>query len=206
MTRRPGSVWIYHITDLANLPGILAAGGLQSDKAMGAIAHSEIGYSHIKVRRLTEIRIPCCANAFVGEFVPFYYCPRSPMLYTINKGNTGRPTGCQSTIVHLVSRTEVGMSLGRPWAISDGNAGAFHTTFMAAPEALDTLDWAAIETNHWSGKVHQKHSEFLVKDFFPWEGFDGIGCLNGHAEAELKKLLSGAKHVPQIAVRPDWYY
>jgi len=206
MTGRPDPVWIYHITDLANLPGILAAGGLQSDKVMNAKAHSNIGYSHIKQRRLTEIQVPCCGDAFVGEFVPFYYCPRSPMLYTVNKGKTGRQPGCQCTIVHLVSTVEIAMGLGRPWAVSDGNAGAHHTSFMAAPQALDTLDWATINSNQWSGKTHQKMAEFLVKDSYPWEGISHIGCLNNQAEAALRELLQGATHVPSIAVYPSWYY
>src|SRR5688572_18575557 len=96
---------IYHITDIENLPAILATGGLVSDVALAdAGAKPEvIGYAHIKHRRMHVTQIPCCGNRFVGEFVPFYYCPRSPMLYTINRGNTGRPAGCQRTIVHLVS-------------------------------------------------------------------------------------------------------
>lgn len=206
MTGKPDTVWIYHITDLANLPGILAARGLQSDKVMSAKDYSNVGYSHIKQRRLTEIVVPCCGNAFVGEFVPFYYCPRSPMLFTVNKGSTGRPAGCQSTIVHLVSNVDYGMSLGRDWAISDGNAGAYHTSFMDEKDALDSLDWTSIKSDQWSGKTHQKMAEFLVKDFFPWEGILGIGCMDSRAEAQVKKVLEGEAHVPRVAVKPSWYY
>lgn len=206
MKGKPESVRIFHITDLANLPGILATGGLQSDKVMNAKAHSDIGYNHIKLRRLTEIQIPCCNDAFVGEFVPFYYCPRSPMLYTVNRGSTGRQPGCQATIVHLVSTVEIAWGLGRQWAISDGNAGAYHSSFMADPEALNTLDWESINSDQWSGKTHQKMAEFLVKDFYPWEGITGIGCFNESAKIELGKILQGANHVPRIAVTPRWYY
>lgn len=101
---------IYHITDLANLRRIVAAGGLHSDVAMAEHDPEVIGYDHIKKRRATEIQVECCGNRFVGEFVPFYYCPRSPMLYTINKGNTGRPAGCQRTIIHLVSSVEAALA------------------------------------------------------------------------------------------------
>lgn len=206
MGQRPDVVWIYHITDIENLPRILAAGGLLSDKAMAGSDHTVIGHDHIKLRRLTELRIPSCGGAFVGEFVPFYFCPRSPMLFTINRGNTGRPAGCQKTIVHLYSRFEVGTSLGRPWAIGDGNAGARHTQFMSDPRALDSLDWEAINAIDWKGKQHQKQSEFLVKEFFPWQSFVGIGCFDTHAEQLLKRTLDGAEHVPKIAIKRNWYY
>ena len=129
MALRPAQVLIYHITDVENLPNILRDGGLHSDAVMAQRNSTVIGYAHIKERRLREIRVSCCDNRFVGEFVPFYFCPRSPMLFTINQGKTGRPAGCQTTIIHLVSSVATAISLGRAWAISDGNAGAYHTGF-----------------------------------------------------------------------------
>ena len=113
MALQPEQVLIYHITDVENLPTILIEGGLHSDAIMAQRNSTVIGYAHIKQRRLTEIRVPCCNNRFVGEFVPFYFCPRSPMLYAINQGNTGRPAGCQDTIVHLVSNVGTAVGLGR---------------------------------------------------------------------------------------------
>ena len=166
MIPRSDQTLIYHITDVDNLPGILAGGGLRSDAAMVQHNPAVIGYGHIKQRRMTEIRVDCCGNRFVGEFVPFYFCPRSPMLFTVNRGNTGRPVGCQRTIVHLVSTLAVGMGQNRPWAISDGNAGAFHTTFSSDLAALAGLDWAAIRATQWQGKTHQKSAAFLTADFF----------------------------------------
>ncbi len=174
MTPRPDQILIYHITDVRNLPGILAGGGLRSDAAMAQSNPAVIGYGHIKQRRMTEIRVDCCGNRFVGEFVPFYFCPRSPMLFSVDRGNTGRPSGCQRTIVHLVSTLAVGMGQNRPWAISDGNAGAFHTAFSSELAALAGLDWAAIRATQWQGKTHQKSAEFLLADFFDWSGCHAV--------------------------------
>lgn len=87
MQVNPEEILIYHITDVANLSGILTAGGLHSDAVM-ALKHPEvvIGYDHIKLRRLRELTVPCCGDRHVGEFVPFYFCPRSPMLLAVNNG------------------------------------------------------------------------------------------------------------------------
>ena len=136
MNVRPDQTLIYHITDVENLPGILAGGGLRSDVAMAEHNPSVIGYAHIKHRRMTKIQVACCGGRFVGEFVPFYFCPRSPMLYTVSAGKTGRPPGCQRSIVHLVSTVDAAISQSRPWAISDGNAGAFHAAFSSELAAL----------------------------------------------------------------------
>ena len=196
---------IYHITDVANLKAIVADGGLHSDATMQTRDYEGIGYSNIKKRRLEEIRVPCCGNRFVGEFVPFYYCPRSPMLYTINKGNTGRPVGCQTTIVHLVSRVGFAVDLGRQWAVSDGNAGAYHTSFFGELDAVRSLDWNAINADSWGGRQHQKHAEFLVESFFPFKGFTEIGCYDANAAAQVATIL-GTAYKPLVSVKRKWYY
>ncbi len=206
MSANPEPTLIYHITDVANLPGILADGGLWSDAAMARKKPTVIGYTHIKERRMKEIRVPCCGGRFVGEFVPFYFCPRSPMLFTINKGSTGREAGCQRAIVHLVSSVELGVGLGKAWAVSDGNAGAFHTWFGSTLEAIKTLDWAAIRATDWRGKTHQKSAEFLVEEFFPWTGILAVGCHNNAVAKQVEGLVNSQQHRPTVTVEPRWYY
>jgi hypothetical protein len=208
MPRDLSKILIYHITDVTNLAGILAAGGLHSDVALAKAGgpSMKIGYDHIKLRRMQEYRVACAGNRFVGEFVPFYYCPRSPMLYTINLGNTGRPAGCQNTIVHLVSNVQTAIDLGKPWALSDSNAGSSYADFFDDVAMLDSLDWDSINSNQWRGKMPQKMAEFLVADFFPWTAIQGIGCHNSKLVEQLGKLLNNSPHRPQIAARPGWYY
>jgi hypothetical protein len=206
MTDPPESTPIYHITDIANLRGIVEAGGLRADAAMSAFHPEVIGYDHIKKRRATEIRIGCCGNRFVGEFVPFYFCPRSPMLYSINRGNTGRPAGCQRSIVHLVSTVGLALAGATDWAISDGNAGASHSLFYKDLKELGALDWHAIRAAQWQGRTHQKMAEFLVADFFPWTALERIGCPNAEAERQVLEILDGIRHRPAVSVQPTWYY
>lgn len=206
MPRNPEQVLIYHITDVANLPGILKDQALYSDAVMAKGDPEVIGYDHIKKRRLHEIVVPCCQCRKVGEFVPFYFCPRSPMLFALDKGNTGRPAGCQKTVVHLVSTMAAGIATGRAWAISSGNAGAFHTTFSTDLQALEDLDWEAIRATSWQGKQHQKAAEFLLADSFPWSGIHLIGCQNSGVTAKVNALLEQCAHKPAVELKNNWYY
>ena len=206
MNHQPEHVLIYHITDVANLPGIIAEGGLHSDVAMAQRNPAVIGYTHIKERRMKQIRVACCGGRFVGEFVPFYYCPRSPMLFTINKGNTGLPSRCQRTIVHLVSTVALGIGLKRAWAISDHNAGTYYASFFGDVKALNGLDWTAIRATDWRGKTSQKAAEFLVADFFPWTGFHAVGCDNSAVAKRVQALVNSQPHRPAVTVEPGWYY
>lgn len=207
MPHDPTKTLIYHITDVENLAGIIGEGGLYSDAVMvKRTPEVIIGYDHIKKRRLKEIPVPCCGWRRVGEFVPFYFCPRSPMLFTINKGNTGRPAGCQKTIVHLVSSMQAGIEAGKQWAVSSGNAGAFHTTFKASLDALDALDWEAIRATQWQGQQHQKMAEFLVAEFFPWTEVLEIGCNHTSTLTRVRELIAASHHQPPTTLKPNWYY
>ena len=206
MSATPEQSLIYHITDVANLPDILTDGRLLSDAAMSEKNPTIIGYGHIKERRLKQIQVGCCGGRFVGEFVPFYFCPRSPMLFATNKGATGRPAGCQRTILHLVSRVSVGIGLGRAWAVSDGNAGAFHTWFGSTMLSIKLLDWEAICATDWRGKTHQKSAEFLVADAFPWTGIHAIGCHNNDVVMQVQEMVNSQQHRPAVTVESQWYY
>lgn len=204
----PRLVPAYHITGIANISSIVTRGGLFSDAQMAGANHN-IGYDHIKQRRLTEIQVTCCPNApFVGQFVPFYFSARSVMLYVVNQGKTGRPPGCQNGIVHLVCRVSTLANLGREWAISNGNAGAYHAVFRKDLAWLNELEWPAIRATSWSGMTHHKQAEFLVMDFVPWEAVELIGCYDDAAVGAVQLALrdAGAGHVPEVAVKRGWYY
>lgn len=205
----PAETHIYHITDITNLDGIFAKSELLSDALMRKqqIGPTEIGYAHIKDRRLTQYRIGCCNNRFVAEFVPFYFCPRSPMLCTINSGRTGRPVGCQKSILHLVSTVQRGYDLRQPWAISDGNAGSNYTTFSNDNGALERVNWEVVKSTNWAGeRLHTKMTEFLVADRFPISALVGIGCHNEDTATKTREIVR--KHGLDLTVKvfPNWYY
>jgi hypothetical protein len=128
------------------------------------------------------------------------------MLFTINQGRTGRAPGCQRTILHLVSNVEIAIALGQDWAISDGNAGAFHTSFDAHLRAMDGLDWPAIRARNWQGRTHEKAAEFLVADFFPWRCVQQIGCHNDKVAQQVNALIQNHSHQPSVDVQQTWYY
>jgi hypothetical protein len=76
MAHSPERTLIFHITDVANLRGIIAENGLHSDAVMVKRSPEVIiGYDHIKKRRLKEIPVPCCGWRRVGEFVPVLFLP-----------------------------------------------------------------------------------------------------------------------------------
>lgn len=209
-SRKPEEVLIYHITDASNLSSIIAAGGIFSDAKMQADPPQGppptiIGYTDIKQRRM-HLKVTCCNNKTVGQFVPFYFCPRSPMLYTINMGNTGRAPGCQNTIVHLVSRLDRAIEYCKQWAITDRNAAESGASFFCNLSGLDKINWNAIEARIWKDVRSEKMAEFLAADFFPWSAIHHIGVENDDIRNQVEKMVETARVKPWIDIQPSWYY
>ncbi len=209
---------IFHITHIDNLASIVEEGGLLSDRRLVDTRGDRvvIGLNTIKRRRLEELPVRCHPETNVGDYVPFYFCPRAPMLYMIHMRNTELIfRGGQGQIVHLVSTVEEAIQVAgsRPWAFSDGNAGAFYTQFSADIGQLSTfVNWNAVRTQWWSGQnvdptvKDKKQAEFLFHDQFPWTSILGIGVIQQPIADEVRQILSNADHTPQVAVKRDWYY
>ncbi len=212
----PAHPKVYHITHVDNLPTIVVDGRLLSDAAMiargGPVA--AIGMSGIKKRRVEQLEIPCHRGTKVGDYVPFYFCPRSIMLFVIHCANHPELTyrGGQGPIVHLEAdlRSVVAWAdaNGRRWAFSLSNAGAFYTEFRSGVDDLGDLDWAAIAaTDFRAPEVKEgKQAEFLVFGSFPWEFVTRIGVLSTGVRARATAALQGGVHRPPVEIRPDWYY
>ena len=110
--RAPKDPKIYHITHLDNLPQIVDS-VLWSDaeRIRRALNRTVVGMSEIKRRRLEELEVECHPGTKVGEYVPFYFCPRSIMLFLLYRGNHPDLTyrGGQSPIVHLEADLRAGV-------------------------------------------------------------------------------------------------
>jgi len=206
---------IYHITHLENLPGIVDD-VLWSDaeRIRRNLSCKVVGMSEIKRRRLEELHLDCHPGTKVGEYVPFYFCPRSIMLFLLHKGNHAdlTYTGGQRPIVHLQADlhrvVEWARSQGSRWAFSDGNAGTRYTQFFNNLEQLDILDWNAIAATTWKDLMvrERKQAEFLVEQFFPWALVERIGVIDEEIAQTVANVLSAATHRPEIVVAGNWYY
>lgn len=212
----PAQPRIYHITHVDNLAGIVTDGALLSDSVMVARRGptTMIGMSDIKRRRLQELRVTCYPDNFVGEYVPFFWCPRSVMLYLIYMDNHPELVyrGGQGPILHLEADFHESVAwadaIPRRWAFALTNAGARYTQFRNDLADLDDLDWDAIANQDFrnSAVKEKKMAEFLMHESFPWELVSSIGVHSDAVAAQVNGILAGAAHVPTVAVRRDWYY
>jgi len=216
MSQPPAQPKLYHITLAENLPGVIAAGGLWSDaeRIRQGLDTNLIGMSKIKQRRLT-LPVECHPGTTVGEFVPFYLCPRSVMLYILHRSNHPEVEyhGGQDPIVHLqadlLTVVRWAQAQGKPWACSVRNAGVeYGAGFFNQLEHLDRIDWAAVQaTDFRAATVREgKQAEFVLHGFFPWHLVEAIG-VNTQATAEVVHAhCRPVSHRPDVAIQRSWYY
>ena len=216
MTGIPDNPKIYHITHVNNLARIAEAGVLWSDakRVELGLDCQVVGMSTIKRRRLVELEVNCHPGTKVGEYVPFYFCPRSIMLYILHMANHPELTytGGQRPIVHMEAdlRKTVAWAKAhqRRWTFSDCNAGARYANFWANLGDLDKIDWAAMEAADFRDiKVKEgKQAEFLVHESFPWELVERIGVMDRAIAAQVNNTLREMIHKPVADVQRTWYY
>jgi ssDNA thymidine ADP-ribosyltransferase, DarT len=205
---------IYHITHIDNMARILADGGLYSDRAIAERGGPPvaIGMSRIKERRLT-LPVKCHDGDFVGDYVPFYFCPRSVMLYLMHKGNHPDLVyrGGQGPIVHLEADLEEVVAWAsaskRRWAFTLSNAGAHYTEFRSSLPDLKDINWTAVSAVDWqASEVKEgKQAEFLVHEWFPVSLVKRIGVASNAIKERVAQAFKPAVS-PPIVVKPDWYY
>ncbi len=212
----PDQPKLYHITHVDNLRGIVADGGLVSDREMiergGPV--QTVGMSGIKRRRVEELEVDCHPGTKVGDYVPFYFCPRSVMLYVILCANHPELTyrGGQGPIVHLEADLhaviEWAEANGILWAFALSNAGAYYTEFRFRANELDQLDWAAIAaTDFRAAEIKEgKQAEFLLYGRFPFDLVERIGVQSAAIRERAVEAISDGRHRPAIGVLPDWYF
>jgi hypothetical protein len=218
MTLVPDKPKVYHITHLRNIEDIARTALLWSDaKRLEHCLDCEmVGMSAIKQRRLEELEVTCHPGTKVGQYVPFYFCPRSIMLYILHRGNhpdLSYGEG-QRPIIHLQADLIAAINWAEEhnirWAFSDRNAGAYYANFYRRVEDLDKINWAAVESSDFREMVVKegKQAEFLIWESFPWSLVESIGVIDEQIGEQVKSKLSGLKgiHRPVVNVQPSWYY
>jgi O-acetyl-ADP-ribose deacetylase (regulator of RNase III) len=210
----PAHPKIYHIVHIENLASIVADGCLWSDAKMRARqGGTVIGMNVIKERRL-RLPVTCHRPSCVGDYVPFYFCSRSVMLYVIHCRNNPELSyrGGQEPIVHLESDLHNTInwaeSQGLRWAFSLSNAGAMYAQFRSRLDRLHEINWEAVSALDFRAAdiKEGKQAEFLVETLFPWSLVARIGVNSLQFAQQVANITIRSNHRPAVEIRPDWYY
>jgi hypothetical protein len=208
----PNPTLIYHITDLVNLSsmachGLLANSCIQRD----GIEYVNIAYDNLQARRARR-QVPLAPHGCLHDYVPFYFAPRSPMLYTINHGNVLDYQRGQTSVVHLVSTIQIIAEAGIPFVFTDAHAVVAYASFYNSIADLDNVDWELMTSNLWfdcdeyPDRKQRRQAEFLIYQHVPCSLLIEIGVLNAKVAERARIILAQAGLDIPVRVRRGWYY
>lgn len=211
--RRPVPTPVLHFTHVAHLADV-AEHGLLSDTVAGrrGLLTNEVGNRGIKERRRQRV-VPIPPGGVVADYVPFYFAPRSPMMYSIYRGNVPEYAEGTEPLVYLVSTIERLIEVGCTVVTTDRNAVLGYAEFRKGLDDLDGLiDWPLMRATMWNDtidepdRMERRMAECLVHEVVPWEAFLQVHVRNVDRRAEVEAALGQGIAPGPVHVTPDWYF
>ena len=197
---------LFHISHINNLASIIQSGGLISDaiRINQKIGNQNIGYSHIKQRRLQHL-VRVSQRGVIGNYVPFNFCPRSVMLFVVYRGHADY-NGGQQSILHLVTDVERVRAHNPDCFFTDIHADLGYAEQIVDFSRMKDLNWNAIGEHYWSNVKEAKQAEFLAFNSVPWAAIKEIAVINQQVAAQVSAMILNHPHQPAVSIKPQWYY
>jgi hypothetical protein len=207
------------MTRIERLPSVVEHGLLPDNVCrQRQITGVEIGYEHIKRRRALR-DVPCGVRGTLADYVPFYFAPRSPMLYAITRGLVSAEAACTDQIVYLVSSTQTLRKAGLTVVASNRHAELDYAEMSDHDGDLDHddfVDWPLMTARYWNNtpedpdRKERRQAECLVHPHVPWQAIEGVATKTESARVQVGLLLGTVAVQPvqpaRVDVRAEWYF
>ncbi|MDP3972069.1 MAG: DUF4433 domain-containing protein [Candidatus Nanopelagicales bacterium] len=172
----------------------------------------EVGNLEIKERRRKRV-VPVGPGGFVGDYVPFYFAPRSPMMYVIHKGGVPTFSGGCARLVYLVTSVEKLESSGLSLVFADRNAVLGFARFTERVGDLDALvDWPLMRAMMWNNtsadpdRRERRMAECLAHRVVPWPAIECVVAASDSVAREVRGILATACATTPVNVLARWYF
>ncbi|MCH3959785.1 MAG: DUF4433 domain-containing protein [Selenomonas sp.] len=157
---------IYHMTYIGNLYNILSKGVILSKNMMRnrSVRYQSIAHEDIQDKR-DQVAVPLPPEGNLHDYVPFYFTPRTPMMYALHRRNVPSYEGTDEDIVYLKTSVQHVILLGEQYVFTDGHAIMDYVRFFNSPADLNELYWNIINAKYWNDFTDgrcRRQAEFLV--------------------------------------------
>jgi len=203
------TVLLYRMTHIKNIPHILKHGithisSLAKNKNYVAIGDGSL----IKARK--DFSMP--NDKTLGEYIPFYFGPRMPMLYVMQKGFNGVAPVTRGDVVYCISSVKAIQAANLEYVFTNGHAVDRFTDFYFPKDIeniFSIIDTKAINSKYWKDEddldlKRRKEAEFLVMGDIPISAIQSFAVHNQASATQLKEM-TGYQGQPLI-VDPNYYF
>lgn len=199
--------YAFRITHIDNIPHILKNGLVKADSPL----HDE-NYVPIGDQQIIGLRGETNVKGYqIGEYIPFYLGPRSPMLYVIQHGYNGVQRVEPENIVYCVIRLDDLISNNIDCIFTDGHALSFLTSFYSKDKLSiinEIVKFDDAYSSQWNSDEdldlkRRKEAELLIKNDLPVQFLRGFVVYNNRAK---DILIEKGVAENMIAVKPGYYF
>jgi hypothetical protein len=207
----PDKALIFRIVHVDNLPWLLRHGLPCRNSALLHPRYHPIGNPDLIERRQHRV-VPLAPGGTLGDYVPFYFTPWSPMLYNIKTGYGGIERQKNDDIAIVVASLPRLDELGLDYVVSDRHAYLRMANFFRDRARLIELPWDDWCKHHFKrdredpDRFERYQAEALVHGAVPTEALLGIVVYTESLKEQVQQWTT--EMVPKIAVRalPGWYF
>lgn len=147
----------------------------------------------------------------LGNYIPFYFHQRMPMLYVIQRGFNGVTATPAENIVYCITSVALVIQHEIDYLFTDGHAVDKFSAFYESRDIskIDKiLDFVAIRDSFWKDendldKKRRKEAEFLLSDDLPQSGIGIFAVYNNTAK---DRLLSFGIPNEKIIIKSEYYF
>lgn len=214
---------IFHITHVNNLEAVLRIGQLVAKNNLDPGSCESIANEEIQGRRARlEVSVP--PGGLIHDYVPFYFAPRSPMLYCNHMGSIDNASP-QGEIIYLASTAQRVNEAGHAFVFYDRHAVVRYAQVYNDLNSLNQIDWRIFfepplvggyakywmdrvddDRPHWMNRKEVRQAEFLVHQRVTLSCIQEIGTYNSSTKARVKEILKLHDFTCKVSIQPDWYY
>lgn len=155
--------------------------------------------------------VAAAPHGVLNDYVPFYFTPFSPMMYSIRTGWNGVQKHSPQDILILVSSLHRMVELQLTWLFTDTHANNSVVNYFNRIEDLPRLDWRILQTRNFKrdpddpGKIGRYQAEALIHRHCPLLGLSGVVCFDDHGKIATQQAVNEAGAMLQVIKQPSWY-
>jgi hypothetical protein len=206
---------VYRLIHVDNLATLLTRGALHAPNTTprDGLPYRTIHNTEVQASRKLKT-ISCGPRGTIHDYVPFYFGPRSVMLYQLHTGWVKDYRDGQEPLIYLITTIQEVSASGARWVFSDGHGLATFTLWYDDLAKLDQVDWKTVNAVYWNDtpqyndRQRRKQAEFLVWQQLDWSVINGIATSNPVVTQRVEAILNRYpnRRRPPVTVKRGWYY
>lgn len=211
--------YLFRITHIENIPHILKNG----------ITHPSSRNANPEFVSIGDSTLISTRNDFLlnngrklGEYIPFYFGIRTPMLYVVQKGfknpetydeifgDIRYPTPAEN-IVYCITSVQKIIEHHLDFIFTNGHAKVRFTTQYSPADIADIdnlIDWKAVKAKYWLDEndldlKRRKEAEFLVLGDMDIKTILGFVVYNQNAQ---NRMIDFGADASKVLIKSDYYF